>query len=104
MKTKAKKPHAEKTSAKPKAVRVRYLNHQARFVSLAGSFNDWRPYATPMIPLGEGWWLKELMLPPGRHEYRLVVDGEWMSDPAAPEQAPNPHGSHNSVLIVGGLS
>lgn len=85
-------------------VRIRYLNHSARFVALAGSFNDWHAAATPMIRVGEGWWVKELMLPPGRHEYRLVVDGEWISDPAAPEDAPNPHGSHNSVLIVGGPS
>ena len=104
MKTKAKKATPQQVRTKSDMVRVRYLNHSARFVALAGSFNGWRPAATPMIRLGEGWWMKELVLPPGRHEYRLVVDGEWISDPAAPEQAPNPHGSHNSVLIVGGPS
>lgn len=104
MKTKAKKGIPPQIRIRSKMVRIRYLNHSAQFVALAGSFNDWRPAATPMIRLGEGWWMKELVLSPGRHEYRLVVDGEWISDPAAPQQAPNPHGSQNSVLIVGGPS
>ena len=26
---------------------------------------------------------KELALPPGTYEYRLVVDGEWIADPRA---------------------
>ena len=67
---------------------------------MAGTFNDWRPEATPMVSMGDGRWIKELTLPPGVHEYRIVVDGEWMPDPLASETTPNPFGGVNSVLRV----
>ena len=72
----------------------------AEAVSIAGSFNDWHPAATPMIALGEGRWRKEITLPPGRYEYRLLVDGQWVDDPAAEETVPNPFGGVNAVLNV----
>ena len=52
----------------------------AQEVGIAGSFNDWHPSVTPMIRLNNGKWAKELTLPPGRYEYRFVVDGEWVDD------------------------
>jgi hypothetical protein len=67
---------------------------------VAGTFNEWRPAVTPMIPLGDGRWRKRLVLPPGRYEYCLVVDGEWLPDPLAKETVPNPFGGLNSVLNV----
>lgn len=69
-------------------------------VLLAGSFYDWHPAACPLIHPGEGRWAKELALPPGHYEYRFVVDGEWMADPAAAEGVPNGCGGVNSVLVV----
>lgn len=72
----------------------------AQEVSIAGSFNDWHPNVTPMIRLSDGKWAKELSLAPGRYEYRFVVDGEWVDDPAAAELIPNPFGSANAVLEV----
>ena len=53
-----------------------------------------------MIFLEGGHWMKELALPPGRYEYRLVVDGEWMPDPLVQETALNHFGGLNSVLKV----
>lgn len=99
MKTKTKPAAAHLPAQK---VRIEFHNEKAQAVFIAGTFNDWHPTATPMIALGDGRWAKELALPPGRYEYRLVVNGEWISDPAAPERAPNPHGSCNSVLVVRG--
>jgi hypothetical protein len=72
----------------------------AQEVSIAGSFNDWHPSVTPMIRLSGGKWAKELSLAPGRYEYRFVVDGEWVDDPAATELIPNSFGSANAVLEV----
>ncbi len=69
-------------------------------VCVAGTFNDWRPEATPMVSMGDGRWMKQLVLAPGSYEYCLVVDGEWMPDPLAKETAPNPFGGVNSVLRV----
>ena len=79
---------------------MEFHDEQAQAVAIAGTFNDWRPEATPMLGVGEGRWVKELVLPPGRYEYLLVVDGEWKCDPAAPERVPNPFGTKNSVLEV----
>lgn len=90
-----------KSKGQRQAVRIEFDHEQAQAVFIAGTFNDWQPAATPMIAVGDGRWVKELALPPGRYEYRLIVDGEWVSDPAAAQQAPNPHGSCNSVLVVG---
>lgn len=53
-----------------------------------------------MVPVGDGRWLKELVLAPGVYEYRLVVDGEWMPDPRVSEGVPNPFGETNSLLTV----
>jgi 1,4-alpha-glucan branching enzyme len=79
-------------------VQVEFVHQTATKVCIAGAFNDWRPEASPMFYLGDGRWGKELALPPGVYEYRLVVDGEWMPDPRAGETAPNPFGGVNSVL------
>lgn len=81
-------------------VRLEFFDPQAREVNIAGSFNDWRPGATWMISLGNGRWVKELLLPPGRHEYAFVVDGHWLPDPRAVQSTSAPRGSYNSVLIV----
>lgn len=91
-----------KTGKQPQSqtLRIEFHDEAAQAVFVAGTFNDWRPGTTPMIPLGEGRWVKELSLPPGRHEYRLVVDGQWICDPAAAEKVPNPFGSMNAVLNV----
>ena len=79
-------------------VRVEFVRETAMQVCIGGTFNDWRPAVTPMIPLGDGRWSKVLILPPGLYEYRLVVDGVWMPDPRATETVPNPYGGVNSVL------
>jgi hypothetical protein len=86
----------------PRPVHIEFNHATATRVGIAGTFNDWRPEASPMVPLGEGRWLKELVLTPGDYEYRLVVDGEWMTDPRSSETAPNPFGEMNSVLKVNG--
>jgi 1,4-alpha-glucan branching enzyme len=95
---------ADPTLAAPKpageVVLFEYLDGVARRVCLAGSFNNWKPEGGEMIRLGDGKWFKELVLPPGAYEYRLVVDGKWMADPAAGQTAPNPFGGANSLRIV----
>lgn len=70
----------------------------AHSVAVAGSFNSWQPESASST--GNGGWVKELTVGPGRYEYMLVVDGQWMADPNAKEYAPNPFGGQNSVLVV----
>lgn len=45
-------------------------------------------------------WKATLSLPPGRYEYKFVVDGQWMSDPGAKESVRNDFGGTNSILVV----
>ena len=101
MKTRVKRRADGRTQAS--ALRIEFHDERAQAVAIAGTFNDWRPEATPMLAMGEGRWVKELVLPPGRYEYLLVVDGAWKCDPAAAEQVPNPFGTKNSVLMVRGI-
>jgi 1,4-alpha-glucan branching enzyme len=72
----------------------------ARIVYVAGSFNEWKPEKTPLLPLGNGRWAGDLTVKPGRHEYLFVVDGQWLPDPNATETVQNPYGGKNSVLLA----
>jgi hypothetical protein len=79
-------------------VRLMYSHHTARSVAVAGSFNSWQP--EQVIATGDGNWIKELTIAPGRYEYLFVVDGQWVTDPNAGENTPNPFGGLNSVLVI----
>ena len=83
-----------------RSVRLETYQPEAIDVCVAGSFNNWKPEATPMVPMGDGKWAKELTLPGGRYEYRFVVDGRWLTDLNAKENLPNPFGTTNSVLTI----
>jgi 1,4-alpha-glucan branching enzyme len=77
-----------------------FTHPTATSVCIAGSFNQWRPERKTLHSSGAGNWWKETALAPGTYEYCLVVDGQWMPDPAARESVPNPYGGRNSVLHV----
>jgi len=73
----------------------------AEHVYICGDFNHWQPTSLRMIGNPEaGLWEKRLVLPPGRHEYKFVVDGQWLHDPDARENIQNIYGSLNSVVEV----
>ncbi|MDP3772827.1 MAG: isoamylase early set domain-containing protein [Gemmatimonadales bacterium] len=74
----------------------------ARVVAVAGSFNDWRPEAQPMVLGRDGWWSITVPLPVGEHRYQFVVDGaRWLPDPSAHAQVDDGFGGANSVIVVG---
>lgn len=99
---KTSKHHGHATATGPRLVPVHFeFNHPtATSVCVAGSFNNWEVATKPMHPLGEGRWEKRTVMPAGTYEYRLVVDGQWVSDPLARETVPNPFGSTNAILRV----
>jgi 1,4-alpha-glucan branching enzyme len=88
----------EQTSINGASLAIKHS--EAREVFVAGTFNEWQPKATPMVKGENGDWAIELRVPPGRYEYRLIVDGVWTDDPNAKEFVPNPHGGRNALLIV----
>ena len=87
-------------AAKTGHVLLELVKPGAKKVCVAGSFNGWKPEATPLTPRGEGHWCGDLTVKPGRHEYLFVVDGQWLPDPNAKETVSNPFGGRNSVLLV----
>jgi 1,4-alpha-glucan branching enzyme len=87
--------------AQIRTVHIEFSDAVAESVAIAGTFNDWRPEATPMERQDSGRWIKQLKLPPGTYEYCLVRNGvQWLPDPRSPERKPNPFGGCNSVITI----
>jgi glycosidase len=70
-------------------------------VLVAGSFNGWDARSHELRPGADGVYEAFVPMPAGVHPYRLVVDGEWMLDPANPEKQPGSTGRENSLARVG---
>jgi hypothetical protein len=87
--------------ANREVVRFELAAPKASRVALVGSFNEWNPVATPLTRDASGRWVVALHLPPGRHVYAFVVDGDVTADPDAPRAADDDFGSPNSVILVG---
>ena len=75
----------------------------AQTVALAGSFNNWNDSTVLFARSeGSGVWTVTVPLPPGRHEYLFVVDGErWVPDPHAHAAVDDGFGNQNSMIVVG---
>ncbi|MBD0327488.1 MAG: serine hydrolase, partial [Pyrinomonadaceae bacterium] len=71
----------------------------AQIVVLAGSFNNWNQSQTLFAREGNEW-VARVDLAPGKHTYKFIVDGVWMTDPGNPETEDDGNGNTNSVLIV----
>ncbi len=79
-----------------------------RGVSVAGSFNEWSATAHPLARQGDGSWELVSDLPPGRYQYKFVVDAgaagtHWVSDPLSDPSLsiPDGFGGTNSGIIAG---
>ena len=84
-------------------VRFVFVAPYASRVSLVGDFNKWNPAAMPMRRSPDGRaWLLDVPLPPGRHVYSFIVDGDLAPDPAAPRAGDDDFGVPSSVVLVAG--
>ncbi|GMU21711.1 MAG: hypothetical protein AMXMBFR13_18010 [Phycisphaerae bacterium] len=80
----------------------------AKAVFLAGTFNAWNPNAVPLTKSPIGDWSVAVELPPGRYEFKFVVDGRWCCEGYCPgtghccpyECVDNGLGSMNRVIEV----
>jgi len=82
----------------------------AKQVFLAGAFNGWNPTSHPMTKAKSGEWALTLNLPPGEHEYKFIIDGQWCCEVggdkpynARPGHVPNEHGTMNRIIEVKSL-
>jgi 1,4-alpha-glucan branching enzyme len=68
-------------------------------VALAGDFTEWKPVA--MKKGKDGSFSITEQIPGGHHEYKFVVDGQWLVDPDNSKWALNAFGTLNSVVQAG---
>lgn len=82
-------------------VRFVFADSSARTVSLVGDFNGWARERTPLHATARaGVWSVSVPLPPGRHEYAFIVNGErWVADPLSPGNR-DEFGTESSVLLL----
>lgn len=73
----------------------------ASTVLVTGSFTAWSGTAPPAIALvkgGDGAWTGTADVTAGAHQYKFIVDGTWIMDPANPDQMDDGFGGKNSVI------
>ena len=81
-------------------------------MQLAGNWpeNDWLrgqaqtgSYLVGLMedPDGDGIWERLEVLPPGRYQYKFVIDQvNWKEDPNNPQRVDDSFGGFNSLVIV----
>ncbi len=81
----------------PNGVEFSIYAPYAESVYIAGDFNNWNTSQLPLKKDELGVWKRVIYLPPGRYEYKFIVDGEYVADPMNPTTA----GAYgNSVIWV----
>ena len=90
-------PHITK-----EGVRFSLYSTKVKKVNIAGTFNNWSMTADPLYDRdGSGMWTILLPLPPGKYEYKFIIDGEeWIPDPGNPTTTDDGFGGYNSVISV----
>ncbi len=83
-----------------KTVELSLQAPEAKEVFVAGEFNQWDTQSTPMKRGKDGNWKVKTSLPPGRYEYKFLVDNRWMEGLPGTELVPNRFGTQNCVLRV----
>lgn len=81
-------------------VEFRFYRPDASQVRIAGDFSNWEPKLA-MDPAAKGWWLLQVLIPPGEYRFRYEIDGRWFTDFTAQGFEPSPYGL-NSILVVPG--
>lgn len=93
---------AEPPRIAPGRVAFSFHDDAARTVAVACCFSGWDPACHALTRGEDGIWRAELPAPPpGRHRYKIVVDGErWIPDPDNHLREPDSGGGWCSVLEV----
>ena len=98
---KKKESQKQSTTAGRKRRNFRIRADPGSDVYISGSFNNWDSEAKKLKDSnGDSVYSLSLLLPPGRYEYKFVINGEWHVDPECPDWVVNEHGTLNSVIHV----
>ena len=65
---------------------------------VAGDFNNWQP--VQMDKTRTGQFAVDVKVPAGTHQYKFILDGQWMADPDNNTYVANAYGTINSVIQV----
>lgn len=71
----------------------------AETVILSGEFNDWSEQDYEMTKF-DGCWVFNKRLSGGKHHYKFIVDGNWITDPHNSVKEYDNEGHINSVCMV----
>ena len=71
----------------------------AKQVYLSGTFNNWNTKDMPMKCV-KGVWEITADLPGGKHHYKFIVDGKWITDPENEIVEYDKYGHLNSVIMI----
>ena len=86
-------------------IRFRYFDLHASSVNIAGEFNCWNKDSCELTKYPCGVWetvipLTVIPLNEGVCQYKFIVDGMWIHDPANPCMMLNEYGGVNSALEI----
>lgn len=90
----------ENKTASRKKITFKLDLPDAREVVLMGDFNQWGSKKHRMKRNNNGVWEMKVILGPGAHEYKFLVDGQWKNDPANPLSCANCFGSKNNFVFI----
>ena len=91
-------PHSNSAKSQHRHVRFYCAAPHAKSVEIVGDFNHWHPFS--MQRSVDGWWIAQLELSHGHHQYRFLVDGQPMLDPQAMGIVRDEHNEKNSLVAV----
>ena len=94
------KEEGMKMRGKQKKTHFELMSSEANKVAVAGDFNSWDERGLSMRKNKNGLWKVGVSLKPGRYEYKFIVDGQWVTDPANSNTVSNAHSTLNSVKEV----
>jgi 1,4-alpha-glucan branching enzyme len=71
-------------------------------VYIGGTFNRWKPSGLDKMRDRKhvGRYRTLLQLKKGRHEYRFLVNGTWLTNPDLPQSGPDTNVPRNNVVDV----
>ncbi len=76
-------------------------NGEFKTIEIAGDFTDWKPLRLNVKKKADGLTAPCFNFPKNaRVEYKLVVDGKWMTDPLNPNKIDNGVGGENSFFTM----
>jgi glucan 1,4-alpha-glucosidase len=80
---------------------ILFYRGEAQSVMVAGDMTSWNPGRLFMQKIGENLHAVELdFVPSARAEYKLIVDGKWLTDELNPNKLDNGVGGENSILAM----